>query len=76
MKTESEMYKICEVIKKIAEQYTDDSVEILALQKAAIALQLVHLNKLEAELERMHDGIGKPLSKDQKDHLRSMGINP
>jgi hypothetical protein len=76
MQTESEMHKSCEILGRIAEQYTDDSVELLALQKAAIALQLVHLNKLEAELDKIHDGIGKPLSEDQKEHLRSMGINP
>ena len=76
MKTELEMYKNCETLGRIAEQYPEGSAELVTLQKAAIAFQLIHLNKLGPELEEMHDGIEIPLSDDQKGHLRSMGVNP
>lgn len=76
MKSEAEMRQSCDVLKVIAEQYPHDSTEFLTLQKAAIALQLIRQHNFGFELEELHNAIGTPLTEEQKNHLRSMGINP
>ena len=73
-KNETELKQNCDLLKQIASRYPDESAEMLALKKAALALQLVFLKGLGAELNQWIAECDKPLTKGQRDNLKRMGL--
>jgi len=61
MKTETEMKQNCEILKRISAHYSDESVEVLILKKAAAALQLVFLKGFGTELDQFLEESGEPI---------------
>ena len=74
MKNETELKQNCEILKRIAGHYPDKSVEVRALKKAAVALQLVFLKGSGTKLNKLLEENGKPLTKDQRNNLKKMGL--
>lgn len=74
MKTEEELKKDCDALKRIADRYPDDSTEALLLRKAAVAMQLVFLKRLGPDLDQLLKGDKKPLTNAQRDELNKMGL--
>jgi hypothetical protein len=73
MKDDTELKQNCDVLRRIAGSYPADSIEVLTLKKAAVALQLVFLKGLDTEMDEFLSN--KPLTKEQKDNLKRMGIS-
>jgi hypothetical protein len=74
MKDDTELKRDCDVLKRIAGRYPDESVEMRTLTKAAFALHLVFLKDFGSERNHCLEKNDKPLTKEQTDHLKRMGL--
>jgi hypothetical protein len=74
MKDDTELKKDCDILKQIASRYPGESVEVLTLRKAAVALQVVFLKGIQSELNRCLEANDKTLTKEQKSNLKRMGV--
>lgn len=71
-----ELHRLGDMLRTIDEGLLPTSVLREALQKAGLALQLGFINGLRNDIEARYEGIGAPLTETQRQHLRSMGIEP
>jgi len=73
----SEIQRLSAALESIARQYPENSDEYQAIQEAALAyLFLMGHESLNAAYQEYRSKTEKPLTKAQKAHLRSMGIEP
>ena len=71
---EAELNRLCAHLEAIHGRCKLSDDEAAALKRAAIALSVAFLNGLRDEVDRMAtDG---SLSAEQREHLRSLGIDP
>ena len=70
----AELNRLCDVLKKIDAQCVSSPENHEAVAKAALALHHVFIHGSRSEIESQFDNRGKPLSSEQKAHLRDMGI--
>jgi len=70
----AELNRICDVLKKIDGECGSSPEVHEALAKASLALHYVFIHGNRAGIESQFDNIGKLLSKEQKKHLKDMGI--
>ena len=66
----------CKLLEQISNKLEKDSEEYKALELSSAALIYIKMNKKEKDFEDFISEMNKPLSKEQLDHLRDLGINP
>jgi hypothetical protein len=67
--------EIFETLEKIAAQFDKKSKEYQAIEKAAWALHFIWQEEVAARFEKFIDDVNSPLTKEQINHLHSMGIH-
>jgi hypothetical protein len=65
--------RAAEVLRRIAEQYPEQSVELNALKVASLALSFALITKGD-EFATYLQGVNRPLTDEQKDHLKKLGL--
>ena len=73
---ESELHRLCDLLRGVTKQFPSDSPQAEALTKASFGLTLAFIHGLRPEIEDLMLGVGRPLTEAQKEHLRSLGIDP
>ena len=68
--------KNCSRLEAIAKNYAPESDEYKALQLAGLAMHYVWDKQVREKFQQWIDSMDGGLSEKQKEHLRSMGINP
>ncbi|HAW52408.1 MAG TPA: hypothetical protein DCX54_08805 [Flavobacteriales bacterium] len=68
--------KASSILKLISEKYQPDSEEYKMLELAGLALHYALEEKSNDKFHKWLESVNKGLSEKQKNHLRSMGINP
>jgi hypothetical protein len=75
-KDEKELHRLSELLHDIDRSLAPDSPQREALMKAGLALGMIFLQSARGEIERIYEGIGQPVKKDQKKALKAKGIKP
>ena len=73
---EAELERLVEMLRRLDAELAPDAPSREALQKAALALRLAFIHGLKTELEDLYTSIDKPLTEAQRQHLRSIGVEP
>lgn len=73
---ETELNRLCNLLKCVDERKAISSAEREALQKAALALHRVFIAGNRARIEEGFAMIGQPLLESERAHLRSLGVDP
>lgn len=73
---EAELDRLTEMLREIDATLATNSPLVAGLQKAALALHHMFLLGNRADVEASFESLGKPLTQDDKDRLRRMGIDP
>jgi hypothetical protein len=71
---ETELYRLTDMLKSISAQLDPASPNHEGLKKGALALQNIFIHGHRSEIEEIYNGLGKPLSVEQIEHLKRMGI--
>jgi len=67
---------ICAVLERIASNYAGDSEETGPLKNAAYALHFVHAHQLAKQFLDWVAALDRPLTDEEIDHLKSLGLEP
>ena len=73
---EAELHRLCDSLEGIDRRVDLSDVEHEALKKAALALHHLFLNGSRATIEDYFDSLGAPLTEPQREHLRTLGMDP
>jgi hypothetical protein len=73
---ENELYRLTDMLKSISIKIDPASPYHEGLKKGALALQSVFIHGYRSEIEEMYDSIEKPLSTEEIEHLKRLGIEP
>ena len=73
---DTELRRLCGLLKRIDERAAISPEERQALQKAALALHRVFIAGGRPQVEESFAMIGQPLLESERAHLRSLGIDP
>jgi hypothetical protein len=73
---ESELRRLCNELGQVDRQPSLTGAQREALKKAALALGIVFGNGLRHTLEEQYHSLGQPLTIEQRNHLKSIGIDP
>ena len=74
---EAEIGRVCGILKSIANRFSPDSAENLAIRDAALAFTIVHQHKqLKKSYEKLRTAFGGELTEEMKADLRRHGIEP
>ncbi|MCB9920527.1 MAG: hypothetical protein H6822_00005 [Planctomycetaceae bacterium] len=73
---ETELYRLSDMLSQIDATLPDTSPLREALQKSGLAIIYAFRDGRRFDIETDFDGIGKQLTDLQREHLRSMGIDP
>jgi hypothetical protein len=63
-------------LESISKNYSPESIECKTLELAGLALFYVYSEQVEQRFRRWRESMQGDLSEKQKEHLRSMGIDP
>jgi hypothetical protein len=64
------------ILESVAQKYPDDSIEYKSIELAARALAFVFESKVSEAFRSYILSSNEPLTDKQKEHLKSMGIEP
>lgn len=74
---EADIWRVCEILRTVAEGFPSDSGEYLAIRDAALAYQVVQLhNSMKKSYEKLRSASGGELTDEMKARLRDHGIDP
>jgi hypothetical protein len=73
---EVEVERLVGLLQQCDAELPPDSPVREALHKAALALRVAFAHGRRPDIEDMYAGIGRPLSKAERQHLRELGIEP
>lgn len=73
-KSQSDIEKVLEKLGKIAKMYTCDDAETDALLLAAYALLFIQKSKLELPFDQYFEAQHAPLTNEQNEYLKQMGL--
>jgi hypothetical protein len=65
-----------ELLEKTAKSYPPSSPEFQAIELAAKAILFIHANRQGRQFAEYIRGVNDPLTPEQKDFLRSIGLEP
>jgi hypothetical protein len=72
---EEELHRLCNLISAADRLLPESSPIREGLRKAALALQGAFAEGLRTDIEKQYAELGAPLSKDQQEHLKRLGID-
>ncbi|MBN1904714.1 MAG: hypothetical protein JW927_06420 [Deltaproteobacteria bacterium] len=75
MDNKNDSIEIFEILDMIASQFAKESKEYQAIEKAAWALHFIRQEEVTDRFEEFINNINSPLTKEQINHLHSMGIH-
>ncbi len=74
-KDEAELHRLANLLSQISDKTELTKGEEEALKKAALSLSVSFIHGHRKEIEDIYDSLGEQLTADQKQYLRSLGIN-
>lgn len=74
MNNKNDLIETLEILEKIASKFDKESKEYQAIEKAAWALHFIRQEEVIDRFEEFVNNMNSPLTKEQINHLRSMGI--
>ncbi|NLD39349.1 MAG: hypothetical protein GX654_21035 [Desulfatiglans sp.] len=74
MNNKNDSIEIFEILEKIASQFNKESKEYQAIEKASWALHFIRQEEVAARFEKFINDVNRPLTKEQINHMHSMGI--
>ncbi len=77
LEIEAEIHRVCSLLGTIAQQYPNDSAELLAIRDAASAFQQLQWHKgLLNSYRKLKSGLNGELDEELKNKLIEYGIDP
>lgn len=72
---ESELHRLTSMLSEIDATLPDSSPLREALQKSGLAISYAFIDGRRSEIEKVYENLDAELTDEQRDHLRSMGID-
>lgn len=73
---ENELHRLCSMLREVHKSLDVESPFREAVTKASFGLSLAFIHGHRSEIEDLALGVGRPLNEVQKNHLRTLGIDP
>lgn len=73
---ETELHRLCEMLRQVEKGLNAESPLREAVKKAALGLSLAFIHGFRERIEHLAENLGRELNDSEKDHLRSLGIDP
>lgn len=73
---EQELHRLCDMLRTVNKALPTDSPLREAVEKAGFGLSLAFIHGLRPKIEDLALGVGRELDEEQKEYLRSLGIDP
>ena len=73
---ENELHRLCAMLREVHKGLDEQSPLREAITKAGFGLSLAFIRGDRPKIEDLALGVGRPLNEAQRNHLRSLGIDP
>lgn len=75
-KDEAELHRLCDLLRQVEKSLEAGSPKREAVKKAALGLSLAFIHGFRGRVEHLAENLGRELNDAEKEHLRSLGIDP
>lgn len=71
---ELELHRLCDLLRRSAKSLQAEPDLVEAISKAGFGLSLAFMHGFRPKIEDLAQGVGRPLTEAQENHLRSLGV--
>ena len=73
---EAELHRLCDLLRQVEKNLDAGSPKREAVKKAALGLSLAFIHGFRNRIDDLATNLGRELNAAEKEHLRSIGIDP